>query len=87
MDAKPEDERTPTSTGDYHGCVSMYASQAVTWENAIADVLKKAGEAYARGRDEEAEVLRDLAREWKNLPKKARQQQDDYEKRYRPSDE
>ena len=80
------DDRQMMSTGDYYGVISMYSSQAVTWENAIGYVLKKAGEAYACGDDEEAKVLRDLAREWKDLPKEARERQADHERRYRPED-
>ena len=81
------DKREPMSEGDYEGVISMFASEAVTWEAAVGELLSRAGEAYKRGRDEEAKLLRDLANEWKPRIEGARAKQALHERTHRVATE
>lgn len=89
--AKPstsaERKRFPTHPLNYAGVRSGLASEAVIWRVAVLDLRKRAGEAYAAGRDRDAALLRDLAKEWEPREAEARARQAQYEAEYEPSEE
>jgi LmbE family N-acetylglucosaminyl deacetylase len=77
-----EDKRTPT--GSYYSVVSGFAGEAETWKAVVAELRERAGKAYAANQDEEAEVLRDLAKEWEPRSAAARAKQAQYQSEFRP---
>lgn len=62
--------------------ISGCAGEAVGFENAAATALKRAQDAFGRGKDEEARLMRSLATELSLLSSDKRKQQAEYQRQY-----
>ena len=69
---------------EYASGVSTLSSQAVTWEKICGFLRQRAGAAFATDRDDEADLLRDLAETWKPRTAEARAQQAAFEAEWAP---
>lgn len=61
------------------GVISMYASEAATWESACDELLRLSGEEFAAGHDDRARYVRSLSEKWRPRVKAARDRQAAYE--------